>query len=424
MGTDGYPRVHRIPMIYSGSAGLGSRDVRPGDFIATVDNMLNEAQRYFVLGIKHELALPVTFDPDVRAPGSFSMRGHSVGGYGSVTTNKVIADIVADLFNLYVQAYPKYGSEKKGLPTTYYLTASNERIRTHCELNFVEFVPLNDVNAFNTGNPLSGLQEGGTMFVQARQTEAKAVWANIPEYARRIIRKRKIRVLFLDAASIARTVASEPDLQVRMQGIVLLGIFLRATPFLQAQNIDEATFMARVEKSLRKYFGKRSEQVVQDNLTCVRRGYQEVNEIPREIINATEKATETNGKVVGDVMQNQIYACRPTTPVARVAQTIAEKNVGAVVVVDNDGHLQGVLSSTDLVRARATNGHYATLPDLASEQIMSRNVVTVTANEPLTSAVHKLMDNHLDRLIVVQRENGHQKPVGILSMADLAQLTV
>jgi pyruvate-ferredoxin/flavodoxin oxidoreductase len=58
------------------------------------------------------------------------MRGHSVGGYGSVTTNKIIATIVADLFDMYVQAYPKYGSEKKGLPTTYYLTVSPDRVKT------------------------------------------------------------------------------------------------------------------------------------------------------------------------------------------------------------------------------------------------------------------------------------------------------
>ena len=30
-------------------------------------------------------------DPDLRPNGAFSMRGHSVGGFGSVTTNKVIA---------------------------------------------------------------------------------------------------------------------------------------------------------------------------------------------------------------------------------------------------------------------------------------------------------------------------------------------
>ncbi len=166
--SPGYPRIHRIPVIFSGSAGLGSRDVRPGDFIAAIKNMVDGGPRYFVLGIKHELALDAPFDPDVRPKGAFSMRGHSVGGYGSVTTNKVIATIVGDLFDLYVQAYPKYGSEKKGLPTTYYLTAADQPIRTHCELNFVEFVPLNDVNAFNLGNPLLGLQAGGTIFLQSR----------------------------------------------------------------------------------------------------------------------------------------------------------------------------------------------------------------------------------------------------------------
>ena len=108
----GYPRVHRLPLIFSGSAGLGSRDVRPGDFIAVAKNMVDGGRRYFVLGIKHELALESNFDPDVRPATAFSMRGHSVGGYGSVTTNKVIATIVGDLFDLYVQAYPKYGSEK------------------------------------------------------------------------------------------------------------------------------------------------------------------------------------------------------------------------------------------------------------------------------------------------------------------------
>ena len=35
-----------------------------------------------------------------------------------------------------------------------------------------------------------------------------------------------------------------------------------------------------------KYFGKRGERVVHDNLTCVRRGYNELKEVPREMINA------------------------------------------------------------------------------------------------------------------------------------------
>ena len=50
-----------------------------------------------------------------------------------------------------------------------------------------------------------------------------------------------------------------------MQGIVLLGIFLRVTPFRESVSLSDEQIFAGVEKSLRKYFGKRGERVVQDN---------------------------------------------------------------------------------------------------------------------------------------------------------------
>lgn len=281
-GTPGFPAIERMPIIYSGSAGLGSRDIRPGDLVAAIENMRRDGggARYFVMGIKHDLALVPANDPDVRPAGSFSMRGHSVGGFGSVTTNKVIATIVGDLFGLKVQAYPKYGSEKKGLPTTYYLTVAKEPIRTHCELTQVDFVPLNDINAFNLGNPLAGLAIGGMVFIQTDKKTPEEVWTDIPDYAKQIIRERQIRVLALDTVKIARETASSPDLEQRMQGIVLLGIFLRCTPFLREQHLDEEQVFSAVERSLRKYFGKRGEQVVRDNMAAVRRGYAEVFEVP------------------------------------------------------------------------------------------------------------------------------------------------
>ncbi len=286
IGTQSYPKVDRIPTIYSGSAGLGSRDVRPGDFVATVQNMMREdgGLRYFVLGIKHDLALIPEVDPDIRPRGAFSMRGHSVGGFGSVTTNKIIATIAGDMFGMYVQAYPRYGAEKKGLPTTYYLTVAEEPVRTHCELKYVDFVPLNDVNAFNLGNPLEGLRDGGMVFIQSPETDPRAVWESIPSYAQRIIRERNIRVLALDTAKIARELAPRPELEVRMQGIVLLGIFLKSTPYIRERGLRDDEVFAGVERSLRKYFGSKGEAVVQANLEAVKRGYTEVFEIPQEII--------------------------------------------------------------------------------------------------------------------------------------------
>lgn len=284
-GQMGHERIDRIPRIYHGAAGLGSRDVRPADIIATFDNMINDGQDFFCVGIDHPLSLPRTDDPDLRPSGGFSMRGHSVGGFGSVTTNKVIATIAGQVFGKDVQAYPKYGSEKKGLPTTYYLTIGDEHIKTHSELEFVDLVILNDVNAI-LANPLHGLVDGGAVFMQSHYEDPAEVWKRIPDRHKPFLRDRNIRVFYADMVQIAREVASVADLQMRMQGIVTLGAFLKLTPYAKDSGMTDDQVMEGVEKALRKYFGKRGERVVQDNLTCVRRGYQELKEVPRDMIHA------------------------------------------------------------------------------------------------------------------------------------------
>lgn len=281
-----------VPRMLACSAGLGSRDVRAGHFNAIVRNMVAAAEdrphrEFCTVGIRHETALEVTEDPDIRPAGAYSMRGHSIGGYGSVTTNKVIADLMNDLYGLQVQAYPKYGSSKKGLPTTYYLTVGHDRIRTHCELEHVEFIPLNDVNALNYGDPLRGLAKGGTVFMHTTKATPEEIWRDVPLWARRRLREQDARILAVDTFKIADEVAHSGDLRIRMMGVVLVGVFLKATPFAAEAGMSVDQLMQGVERAVRARWGKRGEQVVQDNLTCIRRGYEDSFEIPREMIHDT-----------------------------------------------------------------------------------------------------------------------------------------
>ena len=109
----------------------------------------------------------------------------------------------------------------------------------------------------------------------------------IPAQHKNTIREKNLRVYYIDMVQIARDVASEADLQMRMQGIVLLGAFLKLTPYAKTSNMTDAAVYAGVEKALRKYFGKRGEQVVEDNLNCVKRGFSEMQEIPREMMQGT-----------------------------------------------------------------------------------------------------------------------------------------
>src|SRR5205823_2913891 len=168
LGANGQTRIGDVPRIYHGAAGLGSRDVRPGDIVAAFENMMSPSGRhFFCVGIDHPTALKRGDDPDLRPPGGFSMRGHSVGGFGSVTTNKVIATIAGNVFGKDVQAYPKYGSEKKGLPTTYYLTIGDSHIYMHSELEHIDLLCVNDPTAMLNPLTLEGLQRNGAVFMQS-----------------------------------------------------------------------------------------------------------------------------------------------------------------------------------------------------------------------------------------------------------------
>ena len=271
-----------VPRVRSVSAGLGSRDVGAGDLEAVFDWLIGGQptcdRHYATLGIRHPMALAAR-PLDLRPAGAFSLRGHSIGGFGSVTTNKLVASLVGRLFGLQVQAYPRYGSEKKGLPTSYFLTVAPERNRQHGEADHVEFVALHDVAAFRQGGVLGGLADGGTVFVQSPLGDPAAIWASIPDEARVEILARGIRVAALDTASMAMRRAPRPDLVVRMQGIALVGAFLRLTPFAERAGMDRASLLDALHPELRRFFGKRGSAVVEANHALVTEAYDSVIDV-------------------------------------------------------------------------------------------------------------------------------------------------
>ena len=312
MGDPTFDKLDKIPFIFSGASGLGSRDSTPGHIMSIVRNMLLglDGKRYFTLGIDHETALPLDGEPDVRPAGSFSVRAHSVGGYGSVTTNKIIATMLGDIFGFNVQAAPKYGSEKKGLPTNTYLTVTpSEKIMTHCELQQVDFVPLMDPTTWYMGNPLVGLQEHGIVFQHTDETSPEALWDSLPPYAKYFMKENDIHFYGVDTIAIAReSCQSDSSLIQRFQGVVLLGVFLRVTPFRENANMNEDDLFVQVRKPLTKYFGKRGEDVVDENLQAVKRGYENVMIVTKEIMENTPAEILEQGRVEWEAKGKDVNA--------------------------------------------------------------------------------------------------------------------
>ncbi|MGH0037914.1 MAG: 2-oxoacid:acceptor oxidoreductase family protein [Myxococcota bacterium] len=301
------------PALYSGSFGMGSRDLQPEGIVGAVENMLPDGPRkkLFYLSIDFlrdepatpkqeihqqtiadaypgvkELAIHGSENPNLMPERSITARFHSVGGWGAITTGKNLAMTLFDLLGWHIKANPKYGSEKKGQPTTYYLSAAPEPIRINCEYFFVDVVLSPDPNVFHHTNALAGLKEGGVFIVQSDQTSPDKVWEEVPPAFQKIILDKKIRFFYLDAFRIAREEATDPDLQLRMQGIAFQGAFFAASPVMAEAGLDEERLLGAIRSQLQHKFGSKGVRVVEDNLRVVKRGFDELREVTASEVTA------------------------------------------------------------------------------------------------------------------------------------------
>ena len=304
LGT--YTSITDMSPLYSGSFGLGSRDLQPEGLIGAVENMLAEGTRkkQFYLSIDflrddpltpkqdiyqdniegaypavRALAVHGSENPNLMPEGSVTVRFHSIGGWGAITTGKNLAMTLFDLLGYHIKANPKYGSEKKGQPTTYYLSAAPEPIRINCEYFYVDIVLSPDPNVFHHTNALAGLKQGGVFIIQSERTSPEQVWADIPEHYQQIIVDKGIRLFYLDAFNIAREEASDTELQLRMQGIAFQGAFFAASPLAQQAGLSDEKLLQAIRSQLEHKFGAKGARVVEDNVRVVKRGFDEVTEI-------------------------------------------------------------------------------------------------------------------------------------------------
>jgi pyruvate-ferredoxin/flavodoxin oxidoreductase len=319
--AEGLPALamDEVPHIYSGTYGLGSRDFRPEHIIgayefATAGRARKDGKTaadgvsFMVLGIDHPYSVIGDETPSLLPEGAVAVRFHSIGGWGAITTGKNLGAILGDLNDLiyerdglkdelgnpkeviHVSANPKYGSEKKGAPTSYFMVAAKDRIRVNCDLRHVTVVLCCDPKAFTHTNPLDGMQEGGSLVWESDQ-EGERAWEQLPLWARKQIIDKKIRVFTLPGFAIAKKATDRGDLQLRMQGNAFLGAFFAVSTLLQEFGITQEQYREVVHKQYVKKFGKLGDAVVQSNMEVMMQGFDQVKEIKIGALNATDLST-------------------------------------------------------------------------------------------------------------------------------------
>ncbi|MBB3998320.1 CBS domain-containing protein [Aureimonas pseudogalii] len=101
--------------------------------------------------------------------------------------------------------------------------------------------------------------------------------------------------------------------------------------------------------------------------------------------------------------------------VATAVRELAERRIGALVSVGEDGSLLGILSERDVVRLIAERGADALASDVGS--IMTRQVKTAGEETTVDEAMEIMTRNRFRHLPVVERG----RLVGIVSIGDVVK---
>ena len=194
-----------------------------------------------------------------------------MGGYGTIATGKLLTDILAGVLGLHSKSAPKYGSEKSGAPTNYYITLSPEPVLiTNAELEDVEIVISPDHKVFSHTNPLRGLVEGGTFILQSQLSPAE-VWKELPPSARKTIRDRQIEFYVVDGFAVAKQHAPTPELEAADDGHRLHRRGVRARRPHHRRRLGRGA-LKKIRQQISKKFGAKGEAVVEGNMAVIRDG--------------------------------------------------------------------------------------------------------------------------------------------------------
>jgi len=298
----GIPPIDKLPKITTAIFGLGAHDLQPRHLVAAFKNMetrnvpfvylgsqffsKNASPRVAALQEKLKAAYPETElmaletepNPSLLPKSAFRIRFHSVGGYGTMATGKLLTDILASVLDLHSKASPKYGSEKSGAPTNYYITLSPEPVlQSNAEIEDVEIVVSPDHKVFSHTNPLRGLAEGGTFILQSRLSPVE-VWRELPAQARKTIRDKKIKFFVIDGFAVAKPHAPTPELETRMMGIAFIGAVCGHVDRIVAGSSQDA-MLKKIRQDLTKKFGAKGGAVVEGNLTVIREAFEATHKI-------------------------------------------------------------------------------------------------------------------------------------------------
>jgi CBS domain-containing protein len=129
-------------------------------------------------------------------------------------------------------------------------------------------------------------------------------------------------------------------------------------------------------------------------------------------------AMETENVPAAQLMTSEVVSVTPDTPVTEAVDALLGEGIGSLVVLDEDGNLVGVVTSTDFLEIIGENdlGGEATV-----DQYMTEEVVTAGPQDSIRVVAARMITNDIKHLPVEDPQDG---VVGMLSTTDVTAYSV
>ena len=116
--------------------------------------------------------------------------------------------------------------------------------------------------------------------------------------------------------------------------------------------------------------------------------------------------------------RDNVITIEPSANVAAAVKLLAERRIGAVVILGADHRVVGILSERDIVRALADHG--ATVLSKPVSQVMTRDVKTCSEDDTIEELMSRMTTGKFRHMPVVQEG----KVIGIVSIGDVVKSRV
>ncbi len=255
-------KLSAIPKVIGGRYGLSSKEFTPAMIKGVYDEMKkSEPKNHFTVGITDDVTnTSIAYDHNFTTETDEVFRGmfFGLGADGTVGANKNSIKIIGEGTDNDAQGYFVYDSKKSGAITTSHLRFGKKPIRSTYLITKAKFVACHQFSFLEKYDMLQYAEPGSTFLLNAPFAQSE-VWDKMPRKVQQDIIDKKLKFYVIDGYKVAHETGMGERVNTIMQTcfFAISGVLPR----------EEA--IAQIKDSIKKTYGKKGEEVVQQNWEAV-----------------------------------------------------------------------------------------------------------------------------------------------------------